>query len=330
MIRFRKIFVSAVISVLLAACATGVAEKREPDAPPPDSAQPPALPSPPAPVELPPVPRPLALPPPSAPAPDRTVEWELVWADEFDGVTCPDPRNWSYEEGFVRNQELQLYRRENAFCKDGVLIIEARREALENPRYSPGSTNWSTGRKNAEYSSASLHTRGMHAWRYGRIEMRARIDVRAGLWPAFWTLGVSGRWPSNGEIDIMEYYRGEVLAVLHWQRGESVARVPLADFGDPEWAGAFHVWRMDWAADRIQVFIDDRRVANFDILKVRNDDGTNPFRQPHYLKLNLAIGGSSGGDPASTTFPALFEIDYVRVYRVRTAAAQDPVSREQP
>jgi hypothetical protein len=74
---------------------------------------------------------------------------------------------------------------------------------------------------------------------------------------------------------------------------------------------------MDWDADRIQLFVDDRKLNDVDLARTINEDGTgvNPFRQPHHLILNLAIGGTSGGDPASTTFPARFEVDYVRVYQ---------------
>lgn len=83
-------------------------------------------------------------------------------------------------------------------------MIEARRETKPNPTFEPGSTDRRRGRENIEYTSASLTTRGMHIWRHGRFEMRARLDTRSGMWPAFWTLGTSGGWPSNGEIDIME------------------------------------------------------------------------------------------------------------------------------
>ena len=83
-----------------------------------------------------------------------------------------------------------------------------RREAKSNSNHSSSSSDWRRARKSAEYTSASLTTRGLHGWQFGRFEMRARIDTRSGLWPAFWTLAVSGEWPSGGEIDIMEYYRG--------------------------------------------------------------------------------------------------------------------------
>src|SRR5579883_963892 len=123
--------------------------------------------------------------------------WKLVWNDEFDQAGRPDPAKWTYETGFVRNQELQWYQPENAWCENGMLIIEGRRERKKNPAFQEGSSNWKTNREFAEYTSASLTTRGIASWRYGRLEMRGRIDTRPGLWPAFWTLGTAGRWPGN-------------------------------------------------------------------------------------------------------------------------------------
>jgi beta-glucanase (GH16 family) len=249
--------------------------------------------------------------------------YTLVWADEFDRDGAPDPANWTYERGFVRNQELQWYQPENAHVERGMLVIEGRRERKANPNYQADATGWQRSREFAEYTSASLTTRRLHEWQYGRFEMRARIDTRAGLWPAFWTLGTSGVWPANGEVDVMEYYRGMLLANVAWasdERGRAVwadTRKPLASFGDPDWSSRFHVWRMDWDEGRIQLFVDGERLNDVDLSKTidRDGSGTNPFHQPHDIILNLAIGGTSGGDPSATAFPARFEIDYVRVFR---------------
>jgi beta-glucanase (GH16 family) len=255
-------------------------------------------------------------PPPKYPG------YELVWADEFDRDGEPDPKKWTYERGFVRNQELQWYRPENARVAGGLLTIEARRERVPNPDFKPGSGDW-RNREFAEYSSSSLMTKGLHQWRYGRFEMRGRIDTRPGLWPAFWTLGITGPWPHGGEIDIMEYYRGTLLANVAWGGAKPFqpiwadTRKPLVSFNDPKWSAAFHLWRMDWDERAIVLSVDGTRLNEVELTRTVNQDGTgrNPFHEPHYLLLNLAIGGTAGGDPSGTEFPARFEVDFVRIYQ---------------
>jgi beta-glucanase (GH16 family) len=249
-------------------------------------------------------------------------DYRLVWSEEFDRDGAPDPAKWTFEHGFVRNRELQWYQPDNAWCENGLLIIEARRQSRPNPRHEPGSSNWKLAREKVEYTSASVTTRGLHAWLYGRIEVRARIDVRAGMWPAIWTLGVNGRWPANGEIDVMEYYKGVVLANSFWaQAGRDrpagvVVRKPLSEFPGPDWAAEFHVWRLDWDATELRIYVDGvllNRTPITESQRLRPED-PHPFRQPHYLLLNLAVG-ANGGDPTPAEFPARFEVDYVRVYQ---------------
>src|SRR5690606_28613379 len=131
-------------------------------------------------------------------------------------------------------------------CEAGHLIIEARRERVRNPEYRPGSRDWRTNREFAEYTSACLHTKGIGSWQYGRFEMRGRIDTRSGCWPAFWTLGVEGEWPSCGEIDVMEYYRGMLLANAAWGTDRRWVpkwddlKKPINEFNDPDWPRKFH------------------------------------------------------------------------------------------
>lgn len=246
-------------------------------------------------------------------------EMTLVWSDEFNVDGAPDPDNWIFETGFVRNNEHQLYQTENAFVKDGLLIIEGRRERVRNPDYDPESSDWRESREYANYTSASMQTRGLHSWQFGRFEMRAKIDAREGLWPAFWTLG-SGRWPYGGETDIMEYYDDSILANAAWgseSPGNPVwdsEKIPLSDFGE-NWADEFHIWRMDWNEEIIRLSVDGRLLNEIDLSQTLNPDGTNPFHHPHYLLVNMAIGGNAGGDPSETTFPALYQIDYIRVYQ---------------
>ena len=247
----------------------------------------------------------------------------LVWADEFNIDGRPDPNHWTYEQGFVRNEEYQWYQPDNAKCEHGLLIIEGRRERVPNPSYRADSRNWKQNRAYAEYTSSSLMTRGLHSWTYGRFTMRARFAAQDGLWPAFWTLGFARSWPGCGEIDIMEYYRGTLLANACWAgepRWSSVwdsVKKPVADFNDAQWDQKFHVWRMDWDKTAIRLYVDDLLLNTIELDKTvnGNTEGENPFHEPHYIIVNLAIGGTNGGDPSKTPFPTRYEIDYVRVYQ---------------
>jgi len=248
--------------------------------------------------------------------------YKLVWSDEFNKDGSPDSSNWTYENGFVRNQELQWYQPENARCENGYLIIEARREEKPNPAYVPGSKDWRTDRPIINYTSACLITRGRKTWQYGRFEMKAKIDISPGLWPAWWTLGTAGRWPANGEIDIMEYYRKRLLANIAClnkdHRAEWFSNTFSTDsLGGKKWSAKFHIWRMDWTKEFIALYVDNQLLNKVSLDSLINKDGSgfNPFKQPHYMLLNLAIGGTSGGDPSDTPFPKEFVIDYVRVYQ---------------
>jgi beta-glucanase (GH16 family) len=262
--------------------------------------------------------------------------YRLAWSDEFDRAGLPDTTNWAYESGFVRNQELQWYQRENAIVRNGHLLIEGRRERKPNPRYGagPSGPNAWRNREMIEFTSSSMHTRGKRAWLYGRFEIRAKIDVRTGSWPAFWTLGTQGPWPTNGEVDIMEFYDDTLLFNVAWagrtlpvwnSRKVSLREMPAG------WADQFHVWRMEWNEQTIKLFVDDRLMTEQDLTRTLNDSmrvavssspaPRNPFHSPMYLLVNLAMGGQHGGDPARSELPLRYEVDYVRVYQ--TASQMD-------
>jgi len=249
--------------------------------------------------------------------------YKLVWADEFNNNGKPDATSWTHEQGFVRNEEAQWYQQDNAWCENGLLVIEGRKETRPNPGFKKESGDWRSNRENAEYTSSSIKTAGKHSWQYGRFVMRGKIDVSSGLWPAWWTLGVSGEWPSNGEIDMMEYYRGKLLANIavgtskKYQAEWHSNSKSIIELGGPEWVSKFHIWRMDWTEKDIALYIDEQLLIKVDMDSLYNKDGSNthPFKQPHYMLLNLAMGGTNGGGLENTKFPNRFEVDYVRVYQ---------------
>lgn len=256
-------------------------------------------------------------------------EYTLVWSDEFNEDGKPNSEYWSFEKGFVRNNELQWYQEDNAYCKDGKLIIEGRREKRPNPLYEKGSTDWRKSRPFIKYTSSSLKTAGKKEFLYGRFEIRARIPLESGSWPAIWTLGTTMEWPSCGEIDIMEYYRinndPHLLANVAWgtdKRYKAEWRtqaIPFRHFleKNSNWGKEFHVWRMDWEENSIKLYLDDELLNEVSLKETVNGawgNYTHPFKQPHYLLLNLALG-ANGGEPDVLAFPMKYEIDYVRVYQ---------------
>jgi len=286
-----QVLALAMLSAAPALLATKAPAQQNPAAPAASSAAPPA--------------EPITAPP----------GMKLVWHDEFDREGLPDLAKWNPELGFVRNKGVarQIYQLPNARVEGGLLIIEARRERVASPFYKEGSDDWRQSQKFADYTSASFNTRGKGSWLYGRFEIRCKVDPRSSSWPAFWTFGDKGPWPHGGEIDIMEVYGGNLVGNFWWggaKRGEDKrnARVkPISQFG-PGWASKFHVWTMDWSADKITISLDGEVFHTQDVSQSVNADGAgrNPLREPQFLILNLAIGH---GDPGKVQFPIRFEVD---------------------
>jgi hypothetical protein len=158
---------------------------------------------------------------------------------------------------------------------------------------------------------------GRKSFKYGRFEMRARIDIRAGSWPAWWWLPNSGGWPRGGEIDMMEFYQGKCLfnVMDGSQRWTSPTRT-ITSLGGPRWAEEYHTWTMVWDSTRIQLSLDGVLINDYPLSRAdgTGPNGVNPFRQPGYFILNQAIGGTQGGDPSNTSFPVEFRVDWVRVH----------------
>ena len=251
-------------------------------------------------------------------------DWKLVWSDEFDKPGLPDPTKWGYEEGFIRNNEAQYYTRrpENARVEDGMLVIEARKDRFANPSYDPASNG--TGRRSrafADYTSASLTTRGKASWTYGRIEVRAKLPPGRGTWPAIWTLGTNGAvgWPACGEIDIMEFVGfdpGIIHANIHTRKYNHVQKTGKgSQLTVPDASEQFHVYALEWDAKHLDFFVDARKYFTF----TNEESGPDawPYDKAQYLILNLAIGGAWGGAKGidETCFPQRYYIDYVRVYQ---------------
>ncbi|MFB2120863.1 family 16 glycosylhydrolase [Parapedobacter sp. 2B3] len=249
---------------------------------------------------------------------------KLVWADEFDIDGLPDTARWSYQTGLVRNNEEQYYtvaRRENVRIAQGFLIIEGRKEEWTNEFHNPESTDWRFMPGKTAYTSACIVTQGKASWQYGRIEVRAKLPRGLGVWPAIWTLGdnepVIG-WPRCGEIDMMEFVGHDSLRVhgnAHYE--DKATRKHASKMGTlshVQPAKDFHVYAIEWSQSAIDFYFDDQKYHSF----VIDDAGTgedNPFRKPHFLLLNLALGGEWGGQIDPSVFPQQYIIDYVRVYQ---------------
>jgi len=232
--------------------------------------------------------------------------WQQVWADEFNETTI-DSSIWSFDSG-PANDNFHYFtdRPENACLEDGKLHIIA----LEEPY------------QGCSYTSALLKTSRSLYWRYGRIEASIKLPATNGLVPAFWMLpedDLYGWWPWSGEIDIMEHPTNQVNRIygtVHTgaynsftgsePQGSSI-RIPDAET-------AFHVYAIEWTPDTMEFYVDEQRYFTF-----RNDDqesDTWPFDQPFYIILSMAVGGGWVGEPDATSiFPAVMEVDYVRVYQ---------------
>jgi beta-glucanase (GH16 family) len=245
--------------------------------------------------------------------------WTLVFADEFDGPdgSAPDTSAWDYEVGYIRNNEMQWYRNstDNAFQQNGSLRIVARAQPAMVPE--PGNTNGQE--RLVPVTSASLFTK--QTFTYGKIEARLKVPSGVGVWPAFWMLGDFDRWgwPMCGEIDIMEYVGydpKQTHSSLHCEARNSLRNnQPTVVVSDPDMAADFETYSAEWSPENVTLLVSGRPVLTY-----RNDDKCSqvswPYHLPFAVKLNLAIGGSWGGlqGVSPTIFPAVYEIDYVRVY----------------
>ncbi len=240
--------------------------------------------------------------------------YSLVWSDEFTGNSL-DLKAWNQEigngSGGWGNNELEYYTNslKNCFLSNGNLIIEARKEA--------------TGGFN--YSSSRLTTQNKKNFKFGRIDIRAKLPVSKGMWPALWMLGTNittAGWPACGEMDIMELVGanplsspGWVKATMHWKSAAGTHLSSGADYNlsSGNFSQQFHVFSMIWTQDLIKCLVDDKL---FLTVNAADAGATYPFNASQFFIFNVAVGGDWPGSPdASTQFPQRMFVDYVRVFQ---------------
>lgn len=236
--------------------------------------------------------------------------YTLAWSDEFSGNSL-NLSNWNQElgnNGGWGNHELEFYTNspKNYLVSNGNLIIEARKEEIGGQHYSSG----------------RMTTQGKKTFTFGRIDIRAKLPVAKGLWPALWMLGsniTSVPWPGCGETDIMELigtYPSRVHGTAHWKRpdGAHDSKGAQFDLAGANFSQQFHVFSLIWTTDQMKWLVDDQLYLTV----VKADVGTSnyPFNLPSFLIFNVAVGGDWPGPPdASTIFPQRMIVDYVRVFQ---------------
>jgi uncharacterized protein (TIGR03437 family) len=249
--------------------------------------------------------------------------WTLVWSDEFNepNGSGVNPQKWTLETGGWGwgNNELEYYtnRLQNAYLENGSLVIKAINETYTGP---DGVTR--------NFTSARLKTQDKFAQAYGRFEARIKIPYGQGIWPAFWMLGndiPQIGWPRCGEIDIMENIGKEpstVHGTIHgpgYSGGAGIGAAYTLPNGE-RFADAYHIYAIEWQPELIRWYVD----GNLYKTVTKNDlpaGGAWVFNHPFFLLLNVAVGGNWPGNPdASTVFPQIMLVDYVRVYQPRTVS----------
>ena len=246
---------------------------------------------------------------------DSGAGWRLVWQDEFDGQTL-DYSKWGVEQNAFGggNEELQIYtdRKENVRVEAGCLVLEARRD------------NAGVSGTEREYSSGRVRTKHRGDWKYGRVEVRARLPKGAGIWPAIWMLPTDecyGSWASSGEIDIVELKGGEpnkVLGTLHYGGHWPDNKYSGEEYVLPErtFADDFHTFAVEWKEGEIKWFVDGNHYQTQTEWESIGGAYPAPFDQRFHLLFNLAVGGHFVQKPNDqTSFPQQMQIDYVRVYQ---------------
>ena len=231
----------------------------------------------------------------------------LVWSDEFDGPSI-NSNNWTFEIGTGNwgwgNNELQNYQEDTTSIIDGNLVIEARRQSLDN----------------SNYTSSRLITRGKQSFQYGRVDIRAVMPEGQGIWPALWMLGsnlLQVGWPTCGEIDIMEMIGGGerdnvVHGTAHWDQSGHVSYGQSMTNNSGKLSEEYHVYSIIRDEQSIRWYFDDVNFNTIDITPA----ALSAFHDDFYFIMNVAVGGVWAGSPDNTTlFPQWMIIDYIRVFQ---------------
>ncbi|MEO6721067.1 MAG: family 16 glycosylhydrolase [Ferruginibacter sp.] len=236
--------------------------------------------------------------------------YTLAWNDEFSGSTL-DLNAWNQETGNNNgwgNNELEYYTNDpkNTFVSNGNLIIEARKEPISG----------------FNYSSGRMTTQNKKEFTFGRIDIRAKLPVDKGMWPALWMLGsniTTVPWPACGEIDIMELigtYPGRTYGTMHWKpvTGTNTNKGTEYNLPSGNFSQQFHVFSIIWSQDMIKWLVDDQLFLT--TTKADVGAANYPFNAKEFLLFNVAVGGNWPGPPdAGTNFPQRMFVDYVRVFQ---------------
>ena len=236
----------------------------------------------------------------------------LVWSDEFEASNL-DPTKWDYDIGQGSwgwgNNELQYYTNSlsNVMLDNGYLRITAKNEQF-------GAAN---------YTSARIKSKGLFEFMYGRIDARIQVPIGQGLWPAFWMLGANiddVGWPQCGEIDVLEHVNTEAL--IHGTHHYNNNGHQYSGGSTACNAGEFNVYSIEWSPLSIKWFLNESMYYEADISS--NAVSKEEFHEPFFFIINLAVGGNWPGSPnASTQFPSVMLVDYVRVYQENAGCGED-------
>lgn len=257
--------------------------------------------------------------------PPAGYKWEVVWSDEFDYTGVPDPTKWNYHSGYIGNNEQQGYTNsiKNSYVENGKLRITAIREQTVYRDPSGRQTTY-------PFSSARLNTEKKFTVQYGRIEASIWLPGEIGVWPAFWTLGASGNWPNCGEIDIFEYSGGKPLGgvipanyingnfIYKLADGSTRSVANMAYLYNITPTSGYHTYAIEWTENKIVWYYDNTPFAAVSTTSsnLQAFAGTVPASQPHYLLLNLAMGGDGGGGIDPSVNISNMYVDYVRVSKL--------------